>query len=223
MNIGNFEFLKASKIAVSLLSTGLDSPVATYLIMRQGYNCVGLSFLNGGQKSSINKTKIIAIGQRIIQLTGGKMRLHFVDYDKILEKLKNAGESKYTCILCKRTMLMAAEHLSNLYSADIIINGDILGEQASQTIDNLVVVNQIVKKIPIIRPLIGFDKLDIIKISQKTGLYQLSLMDNVACEFNPIHPETRGKIDEILKVEENLNRKILLTDIIDSIEYIDLE
>ena len=222
MKIGDFNFLKTSKIAVSLLSTGLDSPIATYLIMRQGFNCVALSFLNGNDKSVINKNKIIAIGKKIVQLTGARMRLHFVDYDKILEKFKSNAEAKFTCIFCKRTMLMAAERLSNLYSADIIINGDILGEQASQTIDNLMVVNQIVKKTPVIRPLIGFDKLDIIKISQKTGLYQMSLMEGVAREFNPIHPETRGKLDEILKAEENIDREAIIDQIFQGMEFIDL-
>ena len=207
---------------VSLLSTGLDSPIASYLIMKQGYNCIGLSFLNGKEKSNQNREKIIQVGKRLVQLTHRKMRLHFVDYDAIVGIFKEQCEPKLTCVICKRTMIQSAVYLTHFYKSAMIVNGDILGEQASQTLDNLYAVHQINKEVPVVRPLIGFDKLDIIKISQKVGLYELSLIKGLACDNNPKHPETRANLQKLLSTETNINREDILKKIIGLIEYIDL-
>jgi tRNA uracil 4-sulfurtransferase len=208
---------------VSLLSTGLDSPIATYLIMKQGFDCLALSFLNGKDQGYLNKEKIIKIGKKLVSLTGRKLRIHFVDYDYILDEIKSKCEPKFTCILCKRTMLLSASQIAQHYNAQMIVNGDILGEQASQTLDNLFVVHQINQEIPVIRPLIGFDKLDIIKISQKIGMYDLSLIKGVSCTNNPAHPETRARIKDILQTECNIDRQEIQKTIMNGIIYVDVE
>jgi len=207
---------------ISLLSTGLDSPIATYLIMKKKRDCFSLSFLNGGDKMEENRYKIIQVGKRLVKLTERRLRMHFVDYDKILQQIQTKCNPKLTCVICKRTMILVARELAKFYNAKVIVNGDILGEQASQTLDNLYVVNQINRDIPIIRPLIGFDKLDIIKISQELGFYELSLINGPACEFNPKFPETRAKIKEVIQTEENLNRDSLMKEVFDLINYIDI-
>jgi len=211
-----------SNAFISLLSTGLDSPIASYLMMKQGYNCYSLSFLNGGSEAIKNKEKVIAIGQKLVQLTGKKMRMHFVDYDPILEEFQFVDTQKSTCLLCKRNMIYTSVRLANHYGAQMIVNGDILGEQASQTLDNLYVVHQINKQIPVIRPLIGFDKLDVIKINQQLQLYEISLMKGPACDYNPKYPETRAKIDDILELEKKFDRKKLQDRIFSSMEYVDI-
>ncbi|UYP46383.1 tRNA sulfurtransferase [Candidatus Lokiarchaeum ossiferum] len=217
------DFLDISPSFVSLLSTGLDSPIASYLIMKQGYNCFGLSFLNGKENRNLNKEKIIQIGKKLVELTKRKMRLHFVDYDAIVEVFKEKCEPKLTCVICKRTMIHTAVYLTHFYKASMIVNGDILGEQASQTLDNLYAVHQINKEVPVVRPLIGFDKLDIIKISQKVGLYELSLIKGPACENNPKHPETRANVQKLLVAESNIDRDEILKNILSLIEFIDIE
>ncbi|MHA1721079.1 MAG: 7-cyano-7-deazaguanine synthase [Promethearchaeota archaeon] len=211
-------FNNRSKTFISLLSTGLDSPIATYLIMRQGYNCYALSFLNGREQKNENKEKIIQIGKKLVELTGQQLILHFVDYDDILEQFQGKCEQKLTCIICKRTMLLTAKQLAERYQAQFIVNGDILGEQASQTMDNLYVVHQINKNIPVIRPLIGFDKLDIIRISRKIGLYEISLLKGVSCEYNPKYPETRAKTKEVEDTEKKINRSHIQQDIFGKME-----
>ncbi len=207
---------------ISLLSTGLDSPIATYLIMKKKMDCFSLSFLNGGEKIEENRNKIIQVGKRLVKLTHRQLRMHFVDYDRIAEQIQAKCNPKLTCVICKRTMILVARELAKFYNAKSIVNGDILGEQASQTLDNLYVVNQVNQEIPIIRPLIGFDKLDIIKISQELGFYELSLINGPACGFNPKFPETRAKIKEVIQSEENLNRDSLMKEIFDLISYIDI-
>ena len=214
--------ISLTKPLVALLSTGLDSPIACYLMMKQGHDILSLSFLNGGINSKINKEKVLKVGQRLVELTGRTIRMHFVDYDQYLEKFIDACERRLTCIFCKRTMIYIASSLAEFYNAIGIINGDILGEQASQTLDNLYVVHQINLKIPVIRPLIGFDKLDVIRISRYTGLYDISLMEGVSCDKNPKYPETHANLNEVLKNEEKIDREQILQHMMKNIEYITL-
>jgi tRNA uracil 4-sulfurtransferase len=219
----NFPKPQFKKSFVSLLSTGLDSPIATYLIMKQGYDCYSLSFLNGKEKSKENREKIIKTGKKLMSLTNQQIRMHFIDYDEIIEEIGTKIEGKILCILCKRIMIRVAAKLAEHYEANIIVNGDILGEQASQTLDNLYVVHQVNKKIPVIRPIIGFDKLDIIKISQNIGLYDISLIKTPGCENNPKFPETRAKLDMILENERNANIDDSILKIVKNLEYFDIK
>ena len=202
---------------ISLLSTGLDSPIATFLMMRQGLDPITLSFLNGQAQAGVNQEKIMQIGQKLVALTGRRMIQLFVDYDRFLERFQHTSETRLTCILCKRTMMDMAKTLAQRYQAKYIVNGDILGEQASQTLDNLFVVHQINREIPVVRPLIGFDKLDVIKLSQKIGLFELSLLKGSACEFNPPFPETRAKIEKVREIETEIDRINLREEILSQI------
>jgi thiamine biosynthesis protein ThiI len=94
-------------------------------------------------------------------------------------------------------MLLGAYSLVKISQADFIVNGDILGEQASQTLDNIAVIQKIMAKIPVIRPLIGFEKKDILKLSHELGFYELSTLPDAQCTFNPMYPETHAKSDDI--------------------------
>ena len=136
---------------VTLLSTGLDSPVATYLMLKQGFNAYTLSFLNGDKSGYKNRDKILVMGHKLVDMTSQHLKMHFVDYDKYLDQFITNCERKFTCLLCKRLMIRMAVSLAQQYGAKFIINGDILGEQASQTLDNLFVVNEINGSIPVIR------------------------------------------------------------------------
>ncbi|WP_457556893.1 hypothetical protein [Candidatus Harpocratesius sp.] len=203
---------------VSLLSTGLDSPVATYLMMRQGMDCISISFLNGGDARKKNQIKILEIGQKLVELTKRNLYLLFINYDPILQQFQTQCEPRMTCLICKRTMMDIAKTVAQEIGAQFIVNGDILGEQASQTLDNLFVVHQINREVPVIRPLIGFDKLDVIKISQKVGFFPISLLEGVSCEYNPKYPETRAKIHKIEVTEKNINRPAIRKTILDNFE-----
>ena len=84
---------------ISLLSTGLDSPIATYLIMKKKMDCFSLSFLNGGEKIEENRNKIIQVGKRLVKLTHRQLRMHFVDYDRIAEQIQAKCNPKLTCVI----------------------------------------------------------------------------------------------------------------------------
>lgn len=207
---------------ISLLSTGLDSPIATYLMLIQGFNAYTLSFLNGGNESELNRQKILKIGHRLVELTHKKLRMFFLNYDFILDNFISSCERKITCLLCKRTMLSIAGEIAKKNKALFIINGDILGEQASQTLDNLLVVNQINREIPVIRPLIGFDKSEIIKLNQKLGFYDISLIKAPGCVKNPKYPETHAKIQDIMENEKKINRVKIQEEILSNLTVVDL-
>lgn len=205
---------------VVLLSTGLDSPIASYLMMKQGHDLIAISFLNGGEMREKNKAKVLATAKKLVELTQRKILLYLFDYDGNLDQIIAQADRKLTCILCKRTMLFIAEAFAKEYGALGIINGDILGEQASQTLDNLFVVNKIIDQVPVIRPLIGFDKLDVIRISQAIGLYPISLMEGIGCTRNPKYPETHAKLEEVLESEKGCDRAHVLTEMKKQMEII---
>ena len=215
MGQGAFGIMKK---LVALLSTGLDSPIACYLMMRKGFDIISLSMLNGKEKSEINLKKIEKIAQKLVDLTGRTIYMNYIDYDQYLDDFIKNCDQKITCILCKRTMLQLAAELAKKNGAVGIINGDILGEQASQTLDNLFVVNEINNEVPVIRPLIGFDKLDIIRLSRDCGLYELSLLEGVGCDKIPQYPETHAKLKFILENEQNIDRNKIITQMQTSIQ-----
>ena len=199
--------IKNNRNFVSLLSTGLDSPIATYIFLKRGFNCNAISFINSRKENQMNREKIIKTANRLKKLTQNEISIHLIYFEKVLNYFRKNCKDKIRCLLCKRTMINFAQDLAQKSNSECIIMGDILGEQASQTIDNLLVVNKKSRYIPIIRPLIGFNKLDIIKMSQDLGFYEISLMKEQSCNFNPKYPETRAKVKEILAEESKLEKE----------------
>ncbi len=182
---------------VALLSSGLDSPIAVYLMMKKGWDAVLLSYkVSNPENSQFNK-KIERVAHHLHELTGRKLKVYIADHQKTLQEFIEKGNRKLTCILCKSYMLFSAFHLSKQVRADFVVNGDILGEQASQTLDNISVIQTIMPDIPIIRPLIGFEKKDILKLSHQLGFYELSTLPDEQCSYNPMYPETHASIKEV--------------------------
>jgi len=207
---------------IGLLSGGLDSPVAIYLMMKKGFDCVLLNFYQNIDLEQINKKKILEIAKKIKEITGKGLIIYFINNRDILTIFKNSTKRKLTCILCKRLMLRIAEKLAIINKADFIVNGDILGEQASQTLDNLVQIQSVIKKIPVIRPLIGYEKLEVIRISQKLNLYELSILQGISCDFNPKFPETHAKISDIEETERNIDFNQWINKLIENAEIVEI-
>lgn len=111
-------------------------------------------------------------------------------------------------------MLRVAAVLAQKTGASFIVNGDILGEQASQTLDNLVQVQKVLQDTPVIRPLIGFEKLEVIKKSRKLGLYDLSILPEPGCDYNPKYPETHARISEIIASEKGIDYQKIINSVV---------
>lgn len=208
-----------NKRFISLLSGGLDSPVATHLMMEKGYDCICITFLIGDdyQKS---KEKMVKIVKRLKKLSNNKITLILFKHNDILEKFISKGKRKLTCILCKRYMLRVARYIAHQTDSIFIVNGDILGEQASQTLDNLVQVQKVIDDIAIIRPLIGFEKLEVINKSRELLLYELSILPESGCNYNPKYPETHARTSDIVESEKDIDYETLVQDIVKDGELI---
>lgn len=182
---------------VSLLSTGLDSPVAAYLMLKKKFSPIFLSFLTSNDQNLAMKQGIIQIVKVLSKFTTAKSKVYFISHYSNLNLIKQVCERKLTCILCKRLMIRIAMRIANLEKTNIIVTGDILGEQASQTLDNIYLYNDLIYNYIIIRPLIGWNKLEVIELNKRLGLYDIISNLKISCQYNPQYPETHGKLKEV--------------------------
>ena len=174
-------------------------------MIKRGYIPVFLTFLTSDDKEQTLKNKVIKIVQILSKLTKNKIKLYLIYHDPNLELFIKNCERKLTCILCKRLMIRIAKELGKKENTNIIVTGDILGEQASQTLDNLFVYNNILNGTIILRPLIGLDKLEVIKLNEKIGLYEITSQSSAGCQYNPQYPETHAKLQEVNREELRIN------------------
>jgi len=192
------------KTMVLLLSGGIDSPVAGYMMGRQGVKIVALSgFVNpAGEEAHIEK--IGKLVERLSKAIGSDVDLYVFEQRIAQSVFSTAGKPGLTCVLCKRTMLKVAEKLCQKVGGSAIVMGDSLGQVASQTLQNMNTIEEAVS-IPIVRPLVGLDKVDIVRIAEKIGSFELSNLKIPGCVFVPDKPATRARLDEILREEERLD------------------
>lgn len=207
---------------ISLLSTGLDSPVAAYLMLMKKYNPIFLSFLTSFDHNLEMKQAIIQIVKVLSKFSKVKPKIYFITHYLNLNQIKLLCERKLTCILCKRLMIRIAMCIGELEKTNMIVTGDILGEQASQTLDNIFSYNDLVQGHIIIRPLIGWNKLDVIDLNKKLGLYDIVSKLLISCHYNPQYPETHAKLKEIQDNEFKINISDILKQSIKSAELFKL-
>ena len=206
---------------ISLLSGGLDSPIAAYLMIKKGFTPAFLSFLTSDDYEDSMKKKVIKIVKILSKLTNDELKIYFINHDNNLDVFKEFCDRKLTCVLCKRLMLRIAKKLGELNQTNIIVTGDILGEQASQTLDNLYAYNNIISGCVMLRPLIGCDKQEIINLNKQIGSYNASSEPSAGCNFNPQYPETHAKLDEVLNSEKKVNIEELIMKSIKSAEILE--
>lgn len=191
--------MRIMKKAVVLLSDGIDSVTAAYLMKDK----LDLVFVH--MQMNEDRKKIEDLVSRV--KPGAK--IHFVDYNRIQNEIKNNCNRRFQCILCKRFMLRIAEKIAEKEKASFIITGENLGQVASQTLDNLKIIDQAVM-IPILQPLIGMNKNEVIEIAKKIGTYEISIKNAAKCAYLPKSPLTRAKLE---KVEEQ-EKKLKINDLI---------
>jgi len=184
--------------AVILLSPGIDSPVAAHLMKEKGLELIGLNFFIGNHKA------VDKIAEKL-----GIEKVFCISHKEILSEIKNNTNPKYACLLCKRVMYRIAEALAKKEKAEFIVTGENLGQVASQTLDNLAVLDNAIN-MPILRPLLCFDKNETIKIAKQIGTYELS--ENKKCLFVPRHPATKARLEIVEKEESKLDVKKIINE-----------
>jgi thiamine biosynthesis protein ThiI len=188
--------------AISLLSGGIDSPVATWMMMKRGCKIIPIHFHTPPYTGEGSLEKVKKLAKILAAYTPDGFNLYIVNMTKLQIAIKKYARQKNITILSRRIMAKIAMEIAEKEKALAIITGEALSQVASQTLDNLNCVND-VYKLPVFRPLIGFDKNEIIEKAKQIGTYETSIGKEIDCchLFSPSHPETKGK-PHIIKADE---------------------
>ncbi len=198
----------AGKKAIALISSGIDSPVAAWLIKEKGIEIVGLHSDNRPFTDSRQISKTKRICKKI-----GIRKLYLAKHGLAMSGVVGKINRRYTCVICRRLMLRTAERLAEKEGADFIITGENLGQVASQTLDNLAVSSAAVKEKMILRPLLCYDKQDIVDKAKSIGTYDISTEPPGCCRLVPRHPSTRSALKKV----EDEERRAGMQDVSDGI------
>ena len=208
--------------ALLLLSGGIDSPVAGYSVMRRGVSMDAVHFFSFPYTSERAKEKVLDLA-RILGAFGGGMRVHVVSFTEIQMQIHEKCPDSYGTLLTRRFMMRIACAIARRVNAQALVTGESIGQVASQTMEALACTDKVVD-MPVFRPLIGFDKIEIIRYAEKIGTYETSCLPYEDCctVFTPRHPTTRPKIEDIEKAEEALDVEALMQEALAGEEIIDL-
>lgn len=205
-----------------LLSGGIDSPVAGYMMAKRGMSFDVLHFHSYPYTSEQAKNKVIKLAS-VLKKYCGKIRMYCVSATKIQEAIHKDCSDSYMITLLRRFMMRIAEKTAQKLECGCIINGESLGQVASQTLESITVTNDTVKTMPIFRPLIGMDKQEIINIAEKMGTYETSILPYEDCctVFLPENPVTRPTISKTEEEEKKiLNYDELLSEAFNNLELL---
>ena len=182
---------------VALLSSGIDSPVAVWLMMKRGCGVIPLHFsVSPAQTEQVQA--IIEVLNRYAY--GWALRPIILSHQEVLgptlARLRELRQERWTCLFCKRTMLEKGAEIAVKMGASALVTGDSLGQVASQTLSNLEVISYGISK-PIMRPLIGLDKTEIMDLARRIGTYEASIQHSHTCPFLPTKPLTQSSVEKL--------------------------
>lgn len=204
--------------ALMMLSGGIDSPVASYLLMRRGIQITCIHYASPPYTNSGVITKLEDILHELTFLQP-KIKLYIIPFTKLQEKIYEVSDVGYPITIMRRMMYRLADRLAKKLGIPCIANGESLGQVASQTLDSLNVINEVTNT-PVIRPLATYDKVDIIKISEKINTYDISIRPYEDCctIFAPVKPKTSPKLDECLKIEAKFDYESMIEEALQNVE-----
>ena len=208
--------------AMLLLSGGIDSPVAGYMISKRGVGLEATYFHAPPYTSERAKQKVVDLAKQVSKYTG-PIKLHVVNFTDIQLYIYEKCPHDELTIIMRRYMMRIAEHFAKEDGCLGLITGESIGQVASQTMQSLMATNDVCT-LPVYRPLIGFDKQEIVDISEKIGTYETSILPYEDCctIFVAKHPVTKPNVEVIRKSEENLSEKIdeLFAEAVNTVETI---
>ena len=200
---------------VSLLSGGIDSPVSTYLMAKAGAEVILLHMDNGCYSDGKDLEKVFLLKKQLENELNKEFPLYVIKHEANQTAIKENCEKGYQCVLCKRIMQNIAKEFAKKNNCDGIIMGDSLGQVASQTLKNIAAECKDLD-FPILRPLIGLDKLEIISIAEKIGTYKISIIKANGCSAVPDKPITEAKYEKIIELQSCLDFEELILNSINS-------
>ncbi|NTW72529.1 MAG: tRNA 4-thiouridine(8) synthase ThiI [Eubacteriaceae bacterium] len=199
--------------ATLLISGGIDSPVAGYMIAKRGVELIGVHFYSYPYTSERAKEKVIRL-MEIVARYSGMIKLYIVPFTDIQLEIGEKCNDKMSTLIMRRYMMKISTIIAKMEKAPGLITGESIGQVASQTLESLLVTDN-ATDLPVFRPVIGMDKNEIIKIAQEIDTFETSILPYEDCctVFVPKHPMTRPKLDEIVKEESKIERATELIDI----------
>ena len=184
-----------------MLSGGIDSPVAAYMMAKRGMSIMSVHFASPPYTSDRARHKVITLAEKLTDYTGD-MNLFIVPFTEVQEYIRDNGVAELFTILMRRSMMRITEKLSRKFGASAIITGESLGQVASQTMAAITATNASVD-MPIFRPVIGMDKTEITEIARKIDTFETSILPYEDCctIFTPPHPKTKPSLEEVINAE----------------------
>ena len=210
-------------VAISLLSGGIDSPVSTWMIARRGVRPIPVHFFSFPYTSEQAKEKVIELA-RLLTPWCGRMRMEVVPFTHIQEEIRDKCPEEYFTLIMRRFMMRIAERIALDNGAKAIVTGENLGQVASQTMEAMA-STQAVLHLPVLQPLIGMDKSEIIAQARKIGTFETSILPYEDCctVFTPRHPRTHPTVAEVEEAESALDAETLVNEAIMGLERIEID
>lgn len=206
--------------AMCLLSGGIDSPVAAYMIAKRGVEVECVHFFSYPYTSQLAKDKVLELA-RLVTRYCGRMTVNVVGFTKIQEAIRDNCPEEFFTLIMRRFMMEISQRIAQDDGCSALITGENLGQVASQTMQAMAVTGAVVD-IPIFMPLIGMDKEEIVTIARKIGTLETSILPYEDCctVFTPKHPKTKPTLSQLLHAERKLDREALIQDALRNVEKI---
>ncbi len=206
--------------AVTLLSGGIDSPVSSYMIAKRGIHLVPVHFFSFPYTSEQAKEKVLELAN-ILKGYCGRLTVEIVPFTHIQEEIREKCPEEYFTLIMRRFMMRISQAIADMNGCKALVTGENLGQVASQTMEALRVTEECVS-LPVLRPLIGMDKEDIVRIARKIGTFETSILPYEDCctVFTPRHPRTKPKLENVLEAESALDVEALVAEAMVGIERV---
>ena len=197
--------------ALSLLSGGIDSPVSSYMMAKRGVVLEMLHFAAPPYTSDLARQKVLQLAQELTAWCG-RMSVHIVPLTEIQEQIRKQCPEEYFTLITRRFMMRIADRLAKEFGCRALVTGENLGQVASQTMEALR-VSEDVTDLPVLRPLIGMDKEEIVRIARHIGTFDTSILPYEDCctVFTPRHPKTKPHVEEVREIESVLDTEGLVS------------
>ena len=210
--------------ALLMLSGGIDSPVAGYMMAKRGMSLSSIHFHSFPYTSQQAKEKVIKLAKLISPYTM-PMDLLVVSFTKIQEAIHKNCKDGYMITIMRRIMMRICEKISEKYGFQAVVTGENLGQVASQTVESMTSTESVLKNLPVFRPLLAFDKIDIIEISKQIGTYETSILPFEDCctVFLPKNPLIKPKIELVEKEESKLDMEELVNEAVENLELVRID
>ena len=206
--------------AMCLLSGGIDSPVAAYMIAKRGVEIEAVHFFSYPYTSQLAKDKVLELA-RLVTRYSGRMTVNVVSFTQIQEAIRDNCPEEFFTLIMRRFMMEISQRIAKGDGCGALITGENLGQVASQTMEAMTVTGAVVD-IPVFMPLIGMDKEEIVTIARRIGTLDTSILPYEDCctVFTPKHPKTKPTLAQLLNAERNLDRETLIAQALQSVEKI---